>query len=282
MGWRESSLVHRGLRLAVQEHGPADGRRVVALHGWQDNAASFAPMAALLPELHLIAPDFPGHGRSDWRHVQAGYSVWSYLEELDAVFERYAPEGAVLLGHSMGGAVAALYAALYPERCQCLILLDAIGPLATPADGAPDQLLVARRQLAALQPERRRHYPDFDSAVQARALRGLRADAAQLLAERGVAQSDEGWYWSLDPRLALRNPVSFTEEHSRAFLTRISVPVLLVAASSFWKMQRHWFDLRVSYIRDLELHELDGGHHQHMEAEAPQVAALVAQFLART
>lgn len=280
MGWRQSSLDCRGLVLAVQEHGPVGAPKVLALHGWQDNAASFDTLATLLPELHFIAPDFPGHGRSGWRHAQAGYSVWSYLEELDAVYRHYCPDGAIVLGHSMGGAVAALYAALYPERCRRLVLLDTIGPLATPAEDAPAQLHEARRQLAALQPGRRRYYPDIEAAVLARASRGLQVDAARLLACRGVVQEQQGWYWKLDPRLALKNPVSFTEAHSRAFLERIACPVLLVAARSFWEGRRDWFEQRVGYFRCLELHELGGSHHQHMEAEAPQVAALIRRFLA--
>lgn len=279
MSWRQSSLESRGLQLAVQEHGEPGAPKVLALHGWQDNSASFTTLAALLPELHIIAPDFPGHGRSDWRHPQAAYSTWNYLDEVDAAYQKYCSDGAVIVGHSMGGSVAALYAGMYPGRCRCLILLDSIGPVVTPPEDAPGQLRIARQQLAALQPGRRRYYPDFESAVQARASRGLQPDAARLLAERGVAQDQQGWYWNLDPRLALKNPLSFTEEHSKAFLERIACPVLLVAARSFWEGRRDWFERRVSYFRRLELHELDGSHHQHMEAQAPQVAALIRRFL---
>lgn len=281
MSWRQYTLIHRELELAIQERGPAGRLPILALHGWRDNSASFNRLAELLPDQRIIAPDFPGHGRSARRHAQGSYSVWSYLEEVDALVERHCAEGCILLGHSMGGAVAALYAALYPERCTKLVLLDAIGPLATAPQDAPAQMREAQQQLRTRKLNWRQHYPGYEATIAARASRGLSEPAARALAERGVRQDEQGWYWDQDPRLAMKNAVSFTEEHSRAFLERISCPVLLVAAAAFWAGRMDWFELRCSYFRNLERHVLGGSHHQHMEDEAPHVAALVQAFLER-
>lgn len=280
-GWRQHRFVHHDLALAWQDHGPADAFPLLALHGWRDNAASFHRFAALWPQRRILAPDFPGHGFSDWRHPQGSYSIWSYLEEVDALAAQYCPDSFDLLGHSMGGAVATLYAALYPARVRRLVLLDAIGPLATEAQDAPAQLLQARAQRQARQSGSRRLYPDFESAVSARANRGVDPDAARELAARGVRQDADGWYWHQDPRLAMRNPVAFTEAHSEAFLRRIECPVLLVAATRFWEGRMQWFERRTGYFRHLELHMLDGSHHQHMERQAPEVVRLVQEFLQR-
>jgi pimeloyl-ACP methyl ester carboxylesterase len=279
MVWRQYSLMHRGLELAVQEHGPESAIPVLALHGWRDNSASFDVLAQLLPHQRIIAPDFPGHGRSAWRHPQASYSIWSYLEEVDVLVQQQCPDGCVLLGHSMGGAVAALYAALYPERCTRLVLLDSIGPLATAPEDAPQQLREAQQQLRTRQLNWRQRYPDYAAAVAARSSRGLEPAAAELLARRGTKHDEQGWYWDLDPRLGMKSALSLSEAHAQAFLERISCPVLLVAAPSFWTGRMDWFHQRTGYIRNLELHLLDGSHHQHMEDQAPQVAALVDRFL---
>lgn len=274
-------MVHRELQLAVRECGPAGAVPILALHGWRDNSASFNRLAELLPGRRIIAPDLPGHGRSARRHIQGSYSIWSYLEEVDALVERYCSEGCVLLGHSMGGAVAALYASLYPEACSRLVLLDSIGPLATRPEDAPAQMREARNQLRTRRLDWRHHYSSQDAAIAARAQRGLSEAAARALAERGVSADAQGWYWDQDPRLAMKNAVSLTESHSQVFLEGIACPVLLVAARAFWAGREDWFELRCSYFRNLERHVLGGSHHQHMEAEAPQVAALVADFLGR-
>lgn len=281
MTWRQYTLTHRELDLAVQEHGPPEQFPILALHGWRDNSASFNRLAELLPEQRIIAPDLPGHGRSGRRHAQASYSIWSYLEEVDVLIERHCPDGCVLLGHSMGAAVAALYAALYPERSTKLILLDGVGPLATPPQDAPAQMREAQQQLRTRKLNWRQHYRDYEAAIAARSSRGLSEPAARALAERGVSQDEQGWYWDQDPRLAMKNAVSFTEEHARVFLERIACPVLLVAGAAFWVRHRDWFELRCSYFAELERHDLGGSHHQHMEDEAPQVAALVRGFMAR-
>lgn len=277
---REYSVKHRGLELAVVEYGSPSGSPVLALHGWQDNAASFAPLAERLPQLRWIAPDFPGHGRSDWRHPQASYGIWHYLDELLALLRHLNLCEVILLGHSMGGAVAALLAAAYPEWCTKLVMLDSVGPLATSAQEALSQLRESLDQHGKPALNRRRRHADFEAAVAARTVRGLSTEAARLLAERGVETDGNGAWWRLDPRLSLRNPMSLSEDHARAMLGAIRCPVLLVAATSNWQQHRAWFEQRLGYFRSLDWVELGGSHHQHMEAESAEVARLVAAFLA--
>jgi pimeloyl-ACP methyl ester carboxylesterase len=280
VNWRQYSLTHKELELAVIEHGPLGGQPLLALHGWRDNAASFERLAAELPEYRLIAPDFPGHGRSSRRHCQAAYYIWSYVEDVLALLDQLPLERCVLMGHSMGGAVAILVAALYPERVQSLVLLDAIGPLATTAEAAPLQMRESLDLLKTRKLAYRHHYPDFAAATAARASKGVSDAAALALAQRGVAQDEQGFYWQLDPRLNMKNLVSFTEEQSAAFMRKIACPVLQVAAKSFWLQREDWFWRRLGYLQNLETHVLDGNHHQHMEEQAVAVAGLIRSFVA--
>ncbi|MGO4781325.1 alpha/beta fold hydrolase, partial [Lysobacter sp. 2RAB21] len=51
-------------RLAGLRNGRVGAPRLLALHGWLDNAASFVPLAPWFEGFDLVAPDLPGHGAS--------------------------------------------------------------------------------------------------------------------------------------------------------------------------------------------------------------------------
>lgn len=278
--WEEREFQLGSLRLTLCSQGASGGRPVLALHGWRDNAATFSALAPLLPECRLHAPDLPGHGRSAWRPPEGDYYIWSYLEEVQALLNQLALERCTLLGHSMGGAIACLFAALFPERVDKLILLDAVGPLTTAPADAPGQLRRALEQKARRKARPRRHYRSFDEAVAARAANDLGLDAARVLGERGIVQDEAGFRWTLDPRLGKPNPMSLSEAHVEVMLRAISCPILLVAATAYWTERRAWFEQRVGYFQHLRHHELPGGHHQHLEHQVEPVAALIRAFLA--
>jgi pimeloyl-ACP methyl ester carboxylesterase len=278
MPWQESTIPVGTRQLAIRTHGPASGTPVIALHGWRDNAATFEKLGPLLPALRMIAVDMPGHGLSSWRDADGEYYIWSYIEEVLAVADALHLQRFSLLGHSMGGAIAALLAGLMPERIDRLALLDAVGPITTSPEEAPGQLQRALEQAQAS--NRRHHYQSFEAAVAARAAKGLEMEAATILGHRGIAQDDKGWYWTLDPRLSRANQLSLTEAHAEAFLRSIGCPTLLIAAPSYWEERGalEWFDSRCAYFAGLRRVDLRGGHHQHLEGQVTEVADLLREF----
>jgi len=280
--WREHSINHAGLQMAVRESAGDGAVPVLALHGWRDNAASFEPLAPHLPGLRLYALDLPGHGLSAWRGAGADYCTWRYVDDVLAAAAALGLGRFSLLGHSMGGAVACLFAALYPERCERLILLDSPGPMATAPAEAPAQMRSSLDQQSSLQATFKQRYASFESAVQARAEKGLGLEAATVLGLRGIASDQNGCYWTTDPRLALPNPLSLTEEQVAAFMQAIVCPVLLVAAPGYWQQRRAWFEQRCGYIKGLLRHDLPGHHHQHLEGQVEEVAGLIRAFVAES
>lgn len=99
-----------------------EGPPLLLLHGIGDSSASWLPVMPGLGRHHtVIAPDLLGHGNSD--KPRADYSVAAYANGMRDLLEVLGVEEATVVGHSLGGGVAAQFAYQYPERCQRLVLV---------------------------------------------------------------------------------------------------------------------------------------------------------------
>lgn len=261
--------------LAARIHGPEQGSPVIALHGWLDNAASFARLAPKLPGLRVVALDFAGHGHSDHRPPGAGYALWDYAYDVLQVAEQFGWQRFSLLGHSMGAIVAVLLAATFPERVQRLALIDGLIPPTTEADAAVSSLAESLRARLALPAKRKPVYPSLERAAQVRQ-RGVGLvsyEAAELLAQRGLMPVPGGYTWRTDNRLTLPTPLRLTRDHVRAFVAGLQCPARLVLAEQGLLAPREGLDEWLAQT-SIEVERLPGGHHLHLDDE--QGAQLVA------
>lgn len=272
-------------RIAGLHAGTPGAPRVLALHGWLDNAASFLPLAPFLDGIELVAIDMPGHGRSAHLPAGADYSFAGALANLLDVADALGWDRFGLLGHSMGGAIASLLAAACPERVTRLLAIEAIGTLAETPEQTVPRLRDALAAQRALRDKRLRVFPDVDSAVRARQFAsrvpgsGLGEAEVRLLVARGLRAVDGGYTWSSDPRLTLPTLVRMTEAQVEALVAGIACPVRAIFADP---AQPYLPDgLRRSRTRLLpagEIVVMPGGHHLHMQQPA-EVAAAIGDFL---
>ncbi|MCF7203473.1 alpha/beta fold hydrolase [Pseudomonas oligotrophica] len=273
------SLPH--LEVAAHLYGPEDGRPVIALHGWLDNAASFHRLAPRLDGLRIVALDLPGHGHSQHRPAGASYSLWDYALDVLQVAEQFGWARFSLLGHSMGAIASVLLAAALPERIERLALIDAFIPYTGEADMAPARLGEALRAQLALARKRKPVHATFEQAVTARMKAAVKVsrEAAELLAQRGLMPVPGGFTWRTDPRLTLPSPLRLTREHALAFARGVSCPTCLVVAEQGLMQEAQMLELARSL--PYALHVLPGGHHLHLDddAGAAAVAALLGPFL---
>ncbi|MBO3274520.1 alpha/beta hydrolase [Pseudomonas schmalbachii] len=269
------------IELAAHLSGPEDGRPVIALHGWLDNAMTFARLTPKLEGLRIVALDFAGHGLSAHRAVGMDYSLCDYVMDVLLVAEQLGWERFTLLGHSMGAIVSTLLAAAMPERVERLALIDGLVPFtAEPAKGAQN-LGDALRAKLVLGRKRKPMYETVERAVEARMKSGaVSREAAELLAARGLMPVPGGYTWRTDARLTLPSPLRFTPEHARSFVDALQCPVnLVLARDGALGRSTGMHDLLDG--RPFQITELPGGHHLHLDDEsgAEAVAALFRPFL---
>ena len=284
---REFELGIASGRIAGLRGGAAGAPRVLALHGWLDNAASFVPLAAHLHGIELVAPDLPGHGRSAHLATGADYSfaaaVNTVLDIADALgWERFA-----LLGHSMGAGIGSLLAAACPARIERMVAIEALGALAETPERTTQRLREAITATRALPDKRLRVFADVATAVRARmqGVTGSSLDeaAARLLVERGLVsvQADDGSLghaWSSDPRLTLPSLVRMTEPQVRDLVRGIECPTRVIHADPPQPyLPEPVRSERAALLPHGDLTVLRGGHHLHMEQPA-QVAAVIGDF----
>lgn len=255
--------------------------KVIALHGWLDNAASFLPLLPHLPPLDLVLLDLPGHGRSAHLPPGAEYVLATYVHAVLDVADALGWERFALLGHSMGAAVASLVAAAQPQRVERLALIENLGPLAEEADAAPARLHQAVGAARARRSRSLRVFPELEVAVRARLQASPMAEhAARLLVERGMRAVEGGHVWSSDPRLTLPGAQRMTEAQVQALLRALECPLHVVHAR---RAQPYFTEemraARLAAVPQAAVTVLDGGHHLHMDMPEP-VAAALGPFLA--
>ncbi len=132
-----------GVTLHVEDSGNGP-TALVFLHGLGGNAEQWrAVIDSLRPDARILAYDLRGHGRSSAPRDR-DFSATAMTADLGAVLDAAHVTRAILIGHSLGGAVAAHFARANPARVTGLILLD-------PAGGGPDTSAAYRRMLTAME-----------------------------------------------------------------------------------------------------------------------------------
>lgn len=282
----------RGLRLALHEWGEEGRPVLLCLHGFLDHGRSFAPIAeALESSYHILAPDFRGHGASDWIGAGGYYHFHDYYGDMSELVESRGLTEFSLLAHSMGGSVAIVMANLFAERLRRLVLLEGVGPEGEDLRRAPDRLMrhlqaVRRPALTGDVAHRRAHRRVFDSLEEAaERMMELNRHLSQARALELAAGGTEpaplpdgrpGVAWSFDPLHRTPSARPFNFEEFRSFLLGISAPVLaLYGGESTFPMgaleERHRLlkSLRAAVVPNT-------GHNIHHDK--PEVVREAVQF----
>lgn len=281
----ESRYVHLQdlrLHLSCWNGEPSAGQLpILMLHGFLDTGASFAELATALGR-PALAWDARGFGRSDWVAPHAYYHFFDYLWDLHQLLQALELEQVILLGHSMGGMAASLYAGTFPERVKALINLEGwLLPDSDPQQ-TPERVrgwLTQREQLAPFH-----SWPRFEEAA-ARLQRQdprLTPEQTERLASHSLTQTPEGFQWRHDPLHRTRSPQPFRLDQALAFWRQITAPTLLLygAASPIrqlpdWDQRMLAFEYQSAcLVREVP----EAGHNLHLH-QPQQLAEWINNWL---
>jgi lipase len=137
--YRSISVAVDGGQLRGGEWNPSGTTTVIAVHGITANHRNFALLAEALPRHRLLAPDLRGRGAS---HTLPGpWGIDRHAEDVARLITASAPGRVVLVGHSMGGFVAAALVRRYPDLVSGLVLVDGGLPFPLPVEIDVDQAI---------------------------------------------------------------------------------------------------------------------------------------------
>ena len=259
---------------------------LVLLHGWMDCGATFKFMSEYLSDDYfLVAPDWRGFGQTD--HAP-GYWFPDYFADLEKILVHYSPDNAAtLVGHSMGGNIALMYAGIHPHRVSKVLSLEALGMGPTESHEAPDKYRRWMREITSDEPSK--IYPNFD-ALCASVHKGNPTLAPDIIIELatmwGEGYGDQGaCRLKHDHAHRYANPVRYNFDDVLAVWKEVTAKVGLVMArnSSFYQRFSQFGRIdeakNVLKIAEKDYFELDQcGHMLHIE-QPKLTAECISSFL---
>jgi pimeloyl-ACP methyl ester carboxylesterase len=277
-----------GLKLNARVFGPQDGLPVLGLHGWLDNAATFDLIAPRLSKLRVVSVDFPGHGFSEHLPACVSYSNTDRSLQMLQVVDALGWNEFSILGHSMGGIVGELMAAIAPERVKKIALIDVFGGSCAPAQSIISQL--KRHVFARERSFLHSVFPSLDDAAKMRAHANLTMTlsvaSARILAEGGMREVSGGYSWTFDQRLQSTSPLLLTDEQLKTVLENFNSDCALIVGSegNWHELTGHNILKEGGHLRwnneafpNVRFFELKGGHYLHLDTP-DAVAAILENF----
>jgi pimeloyl-ACP methyl ester carboxylesterase len=284
---RSTFLTVNRLNYHVREWGDPSDPLLVMVHGWMDVSASFQFLVDdLAGRWHVVAPDWRGYGLSAWTGASS-YWAADYLADLDQILAHYSPDEPVrLIGHSMGGNAACVYAGVRPARIRTLVNLEGLGLPGDEPGAAPARM---RAWLDALaDPPSLKDYESFEAVAKRLQKTNPRLNDARaaFLAPHWSAKAADGRFQlRADPAHKIPNPATYRASEVIAIWQQITAPVLWVMArdSDYAKKMEGVPDYadRLAKIARIERVWIDDTAHMLHHDRSQELALVIEAFLER-
>ncbi len=282
----ETLITIRGLKICLCTWGPEEGPLVLCLHGILEQGAAWSEVAIRLAQkgYRVIAPDLRGHGRSDRLGKGGSYNLIDFLGDIDAIVEYLAGKAFILVGHSLGSVLGAIFATIRPQRIKNIVLVETILPTANEDDDPTASLTNQLNHMAA--PPEHPVFPNVEAAAERlrKATPAITHSLAMILAERITEPCEGGVRWRWEPLLRTRAGISLNgigRSRYLKLLKKIKVPITLVYGdkSSFNRIE----DLNQQHeaMPNATKVVVSGGHNLPLEAPSA-LAKIISSAVALT
>ena len=277
-GARDRTIEGAGVKLHYLEWGDASKPAMVLLHGFMSHAHTWDTFSgAATAGYHVIALDQRGHGDSGHPR-QHEYGVEHYVADLGAVIEQLKLAPTILVGHSMGGRNAVVYAAEHPEKVTKLVIVDS--PPETPPAFAK-MLEEADKKPPPENPQHPRFATIEEVVTSAMKEYPLTPELLMRHATRhNLKQVENGAYtWKHDPWLS-HNPYRTKRTPLYDDLARLRCPTMLVRGSESPVLPQVFVEKMTSVIPDCTFALIEGAAHDVCMCQPETFNREVLKFLA--
>ncbi len=257
---------------------------ILLLHGYLDLGRAWTATAEALADTdwHLVAPDWRGHGKTEWIGRGGYYHFPDYVRDLEQIVAAVRRRRLVVVGHSMGAGVGLLWAGTRPDALDALALVDWPGSPPMQVDDYPQRMRWFLEQTAPFLPRRHgRPMRDFAHAAQriARNDPWLPLGYAEKLARWAAVEDPDGWVrWRYDPLHRTRAPHPMLPEIAGSFVRRITCPVLWIEGAESG-LRAPDLEERLSELRDLRRRSLPRAGHMVQNDRPDGLAHELREFV---
>ena len=230
------------LRLHYVDWGNPDGPPMLLIHGGRDHCRNWDWVAEhFAKDYHIIAPDLRGHGDSQWE-ASGNYTQISYVYDIAQLLQQKNMHDVTVIGHSLGGAIALMYTALFPERVKKLVAIEGMGP--SPSLAAKQVEISINNRVRSWVDDMRklsgrlpRRYDTLDDAFKRMRDENphLSEEQARHLTLHGANQNEDGTYsWKFDNYVRVFSMSGLPNEEVKKMYGEISCPTLLMRGEESW------------------------------------------------
>lgn len=278
----ERDLVANGLRHRVLEWDGGGRGTVLCLHGFLDSAWAWMEVGPALARAghHVVAPDLRGFGDSERVGAGGYYYFTDYLLDVADLAAALRRERLAVVGHSMGGSIAAQYAASFPGEVTRVAMLESI-EFDQPPEPPPRRVAAWAAAVRLARGRPARVFPTLEAAA-ARILEidpRCPAATARLLAERSTRAADGGWSFKHDPLHVTPSPFPFDLERVKSFWRALACPVLLLQGAETELPLPPDLPQRLACFASASRVLVPGAGHMLLRHAPGEVSRLLLEFL---